>query len=139
MTKQNIAQENVVGIHMAWVVVDDLEKAVKFYTETLGLSLLQLTKEYGWAELSGPSGTRLGLAELNEQSEKWDGASVKPGDNAVVTITVKDIDAASQSYLEKGVRLLGKVMEVPGEVKLQTFQDPYGNVFQLAELLRELI
>lgn len=128
--------KNVVGINLAWVVVNDLEKAISFYTETLGLSLLEKHLEYGWAELSGPSGSRLGLAERKENSGDWDAANVKPGDNSVVSITVKDIDAAVKSYKEKGVRLLGNVMEVPGEVKLQTFQDPDGNVFQLAELLK---
>lgn len=137
MTKQNIAQENVVGIHMAWVVVNDLSKAIQFYTETLGLTLLEESKEYGWAELSGPSGTRLGLAERKDNSEEWDAANVQPGQNAVVALTVKDIEAAIKDYQAKGVRLLGKVMEVPGEVKFQTFRDLDGNLFQLAELLRQ--
>lgn len=128
---------NVIGIQMAWTVVNDLEKAIQFYTETLGLILMENCAEYGWAELSGPSGSRLGLAMRKDNSGEWDAANVQPGHNAVVTITVKDIEAAVKSYQEKGVRLLGKIMEVPGEVKLQTFQDPDGNLFQLAELLKK--
>lgn len=134
--KQNTIQENIVGIHMVWVVVKDLDKAIQYYTETLGLALQDLSKEYGWAELSGPTGSRIGLAQHNEKSGEWDATNVKPGQNAVITFTVKDINAAIESYSQKGVRLLGKVMEVPGEVKLQTFQDLDGNLFQLAELLR---
>lgn len=128
---------SIEGIQLTWVVVKNLENAIKFYTESLGFTLKEHVPEFGWAELEGTTGSRLGLAQEQDTPNEWDGTHFKAGSNGVVAITVKDIDAVSRDYVKKGVRLLGKVMEVPGEVKLQTFQDPDGNVFQLAEVLRK--
>lgn len=125
------------GIQLAWVVVKNLESAIQFYTKNLGFTLKEHVPEFGWAELESGTGSCLGLAQEQDRPSEWDGTHIKAGSNAVLTISVKDIDAVSKDYAKKGVRLLGKVMEVPGEVKLQTFQDLDGNIFQLAELLRQ--
>jgi hypothetical protein len=37
--------------------------------------------------------------------------------------------------IKKQVKMLGEMMEVPGHVKLQMFQDSDGNHFQLAQML----
>lgn len=123
------------GIQLAWVVVKNLERAIKFYTESLGFILKEHVPEHGWAELEGRMGSRLGLAQERDVANEWDGTHITAGSNAVVAITVKDLKAVADEYSKKGVRLLGRVMEIPGEVKMQTFQDPDGNVFQLAEIL----
>ncbi len=46
----------VQGNLLSWIVVKDFKEAVKFYTETVGLTLKSQNPEYGWAELSGPEG-----------------------------------------------------------------------------------
>lgn len=117
------------GMHLSWIVVANIDSAIKFYTEVIGLSLMEFSAEYGWAELSGPDGARLGIAQYSESSE------IEPGDNAVVTISVADIEKARNELLEKDVRLIGDILEVPGHVKMQTFADNDGNTFQLCQLL----
>lgn len=117
------------GIFLSWIVVSDLDDAIKFYTEILGFTLRSCYKEMGWAELSGPGGCDLGLAQANPKSD------LKAGTNAVPTITVDDIVKARNDFLKKGVTLMGDIMEVPGHVKLQTFVDKDGNTFQLVQLL----
>ena len=120
---------SVKGIKLAWVVVKDLQSALKFYTEIVGLTLKEQSPEYGWAELSGPEGIRLGVAQ--ETSDEV----FKAGMNAVVTITVDDLSATCSSFLSKGAKLVGEVIEVPGHVKMQTFEDVDGNKFQIVERL----
>lgn len=120
---------DIKGIHLAWIVVADVEAAIKFYTETVGLALMEFSKEYGWAELSGKDGARLGIAQHTATSE------IPVGGNAVITITVVDIDKAIAEFLKKKVILVGDMLEVPGHVKMQTFKDPSGNTFQLCQLL----
>lgn len=117
-------------INLAWVVVSDLDKAVEFYTDVVGMELNNRSAEYGWAELSArDGGAILGVAESNDQEP------MKPGSNAVVTISVGDIEEARQKIASKGAQLVGDVMEVPGHVKLQTFTDADGNQFQLVQKL----
>lgn len=117
------------GIFLSWIVVKDIDKAIKFYTDVVGLSLREYDKQFKWAELSGPDGTILGITQENKDYK------MHAGTNAVVTVTVKDIKKAREKFMTKGVNLIGDIMEVPGHVKLQTFADSDGNQFQLAELL----
>lgn len=122
---------SVKSINLAWIVVNDLKNAVKFYTHTIGLKLIEMQEEYGWAELAGhDGGTRLGIAQ------KSDIDPIKPGQNAVVTLTVADLAKTKSDLSKKGVKMQGDVLEIPGQVKLQMVQDQDGNSFQLVEVLR---
>lgn len=121
--------KNTLGISLSWIVVKDIEAAVKFYTQTVGLTLREFNPHYGWAELSGPEGSILGLAKENMEQ------NAKAGTNAVITVTVDNIAKARDEFLKKGVTLIGDVIEVPGHVKMQTFQDRDGNTLQMVELI----
>lgn len=115
------------GINLSWIVVKDIEKAIKFYTEVVGLKLNEFHQEFGWAELSGPSGALLGIAAEHKENP------IKAGANAVVTVSVDDIEKAKTHFTKLGAKLIGDTMEVPGHVKLQTFADVDGNTMQLCE------
>lgn len=117
------------GIELSWITVSDIKKAIKFYTEVVGLKLCEFQEEFGWAELSGPEGARLGIAQASSHMDE------KPGSNAVVTITVDNIDKTCHELKSKNVRLIGDILEVPGQVKMQTFRDADGNTFQMCEIL----
>lgn len=120
----------VKSTELCWLVVKDLKQAVEFYTKTLGLTLLNLTEEHGWAELQGKEGgTMIGLCQDSDHME------VKPGFNAVMTFTVDDIDQAIKELATRGVKFIGPVIEVPGHVKMQDFFDKDNNRFQLVQQL----
>jgi predicted enzyme related to lactoylglutathione lyase len=120
------------SLELAWIVVKDLKQAVKFYTETVGLKLLELHEEAGWAELQGAEGgALLGIARAKDEG----GCSGQPGQNACVTFTVKDVEQARQAMEAKGARCMGSIEEVPGHVKLQMVVDADGNRFQLVQKL----
>ena len=122
---------SIQGINLAWVVVRDIKKAVKFYTEVVGLKLEEMSEEYGWAELSGHAGgIRLGIAQQNDRDP------IRPGQNAVVTLTVENLTKAAADLTKKGVKTVGEVVEVPNMVKLQMIVDQDGNHFQLVEMLQ---
>ena len=123
---------NLKSMNLAWIVVNDIKKAIEFYTETVGLKLMEFHEQYGWAELEGnEGGARIGIAQKQPTSE--DG--VEPGQNAVVTFTVSNIEKAVADLTKKGAKLVGKVQEVPGHVKMQTVCDADGNRFQMVEVL----
>jgi len=119
-----------IGMQLSWITVADIKKAIKFYTEVMGFELHEFNEEFGWAELSGKEGARLGLAqECIEHGNK-------AGTNAVITVTVPNIQKAIEQLKTNKTTLIGEIMEIPGQVKLQTFTDPDGNAFQLCELLK---
>jgi predicted enzyme related to lactoylglutathione lyase len=119
------------GIFLSWIIVKDVPKAIKFYTDVVGLSLKNYHEEYGWAELSGPDGSILGIGQEGKENP------MKAGSNAVVTVSVDDIEKAKNHFTTHEAKLVGETMEVPGHVKLQTFVDIDGNTLQLVEDLNK--
>ena len=118
------------GLNLAYVVVADLKKAVHFYTEVVGLKLNELNEKFGWAELSGTEGgARLGIAQANDYEK------IKPGQNAVVTLSVDNLAASKEDLIRKGATVVGEMLEVPGVVKMQMVKDHDGNHFHLVESL----
>lgn len=115
------------GIELCWLTVKDLSAAIKFYTDIVGLTLLAHSPEFGWAELGGEGGSRLGLSVESNQNP------IKAGSNTVTCFTVDDIGQACKIFSEKGATLIGEMMEVPGHVKIQSFIDKDGNTLQLVQ------
>lgn len=123
------ARSLVKSIDLIWIVVDDFQAALKFYTEVVGLTLLTNHGDF-WAELAGPNGgALLGISQKNEH------CPIPPGHNAVLTLTVDDLDAAIEDLRKKGAKLVGDKQEVPGHARLQLFVDPSGNHGQLVQTL----
>jgi len=117
-------------IGLSWIVVKDIKAAVQYYTDVVGLKLMEFNEQYGWAELEGhEGGARLGIAQENPQEK------VKTGQNAVVTFTVDNLEESKLEMVQKGAKCQGEVMEVPGHVKMQTLVDRDSNYFQICELL----
>ncbi len=105
-----------------WFWVADMERAVGFYRDGLGLAV---GRRHGdeWAELdAGP--IRLGLHGVR------DGA-VRHGGTAV--FRVDDLDLAKAALEERGVTFEEHLGEVPGLARYASFEDPDGNSMQLIE------
>lgn len=124
------------SIGLVWIVVKDLKAAVKFYTDVAGLKIAEMCEEWGWAELEGHDGDgiRLGIAQQSPQGHE----PIQPGQNAVLTITVDNIEKANKHLQQKGAKLIGPIEEVPGHVKLQTVRDTEGNHFQIVQKIEAM-
>lgn len=120
---------------LAWIAVKDFNKAIKFYTEIVGLKLLYASEEWGWAELQGKDGEgiRLGIGKYDPKCQDFAG----PGQNAVLTFSVDNIEKSSKEMQRQGATLIGDIEVVPGHVKLQTIKDTEGNFIQLVEELSQ--
>jgi CreA protein len=110
------------------VNVSDLEKAIEWYQDALGLELVYKLDQYGWCEMAtATKHVKIGLGQTEEQ---------KAG-GTTPTFGVMDIDAARKHLESKDVRFDGDTYEIEGMVKLATFFDPDGNSYMLAETLDE--
>jgi CreA protein len=110
--------------------VSDLDRAIEWYKDTLGLELVYKLDQYGWCEMStATKHVTIGLGQ-NED--------LKTG-GATPTFGVLDIDAARKHLESKDVRFDGDTYEIEGMVKLATFYDPDGNSFMLAQSLSDEI
>jgi predicted enzyme related to lactoylglutathione lyase len=118
-------------IGLIWIVSKDVRAAIKYYTEVVGLKLMEFNEEYGWAELEGhEGGSRLGIAQESPQEQ------IVAGQNAVITFTVKSLKQSKEEMVKKGAQCKGDVLEIPGHVRMQTLIDSDGNHFQICELLQ---
>lgn len=100
----------------------DMDRAVAFYGEVLGLAVLHRAGNE-WAEFEGGS-VRLALHGTEEGSLPASGT---------VVFRVDDLDEARWSLEQRGVAFDGHESEVPGFARFATFHDPDGNPVQLIE------
>ena len=95
--------------------VSNFDRAVKFYTETLGLKLQ--SKSEGWAELA-TGGTEIDLHE---------GRKSKPsGDDPSLCFSSDNFDATYSALKSRGVNI-GAVFKPCGDLRCASFTDPDGN------------
>lgn len=117
------------SMELSWVTVKNYENSKRFFEEKLGLELEEAADEHGWLELRGEDGGMiLGVAQAQDHGPE-------AGTNAIVSMTVENIEEAIAEFKKRGVKFIDEMVEIPGHVKMITFIDPDGNNFQLVEKL----
>jgi len=114
------------GLDNVYYFVQDVSKAVRFYSEILGLKILD-QDEY-WASIA-LNGVRLGLHKANS-SEFLKSSAQRAG--ATVTFNVSNIDEAYSSFKDKGVKFLGEISRNPWGSHV-SFADTDGNLLELRQ------
>ena len=112
----------------ATLLVADLDRAVRFYVETLGFKL-RVRHGPHWGEVDAGGGLILGLHLAPEQR------GPRPGAQGSISIGLEvnqPIAEVVQVLSNRGVVFHGPVRE-DGAVKLAFFADPDGNSLYLAE------
>mgnify|MGYP000915327753 CR=1 FL=1 len=129
------------NISLAWVSTADLKQAKNFFSEILGLKISTESSEHGWLELHAKNDDfLLGVGEVKDSQHHSSFAAtaqinpIKPGQNAIITFEVTDIELAKSQLEAKGVRVY-EIATIAGHVKMAFFQDFDQNFFQLVELL----
>jgi catechol 2,3-dioxygenase-like lactoylglutathione lyase family enzyme len=105
-----------------WSHVRDLDRARRFYRETLGFEESAVDFSERWSHLNCGA-MEIGLAE----GEPHD-------DNAVAHVDVLDLKAEADRLRDAGVDV-GIILELQGEMRLLDVYDPDGNRIQLAQEL----
>lgn len=117
-------------IGLSWITTADFKKAQHFFVDTLGLEACEINDQWGWMELKAQGDDAImGVGKQGEDD------GFKAGTNGVITFTVDDIIQTKKELEAKGVSFVGDIVEVPNIVKMATFRDPDGNLFQLIESL----
>ncbi|HEY7063162.1 MAG TPA: VOC family protein [Chloroflexota bacterium] len=104
------------------VMVSDFDRAVRFYTETLGLTL-KLSAGGAWAEIEAP-GVSIGLHAAGEHGPQPGG-----GGGMSLGLQVDDLEQAMETLKARGVEF-APVM--PGQdIRIAFFRDPDGSPLYL--------
>ena len=126
---------------MPTIAVDDLDRGVKFYSETLGLSVHKLSGEMGDAAIVDVGGSdRLLLYK----------STYRRGETTYASFFVEDLEGTVRELRDKGVKFeeydfpgLKTVngIATTGELKTAWFRDSEGNILaignEVAEVMRK--
>jgi len=122
-------------IKLTSVMVDDQEKALRFYTEVLGFVKKQdfPVGEYRWITVTSPEGPN-DLELVLEPNANPDGRAFQEGmfrqGIPVAAFEAADLDAEFAKLSAKSVVFTGPPTAA-GPVKLAVFADTCGNLIQL--------
>lgn len=107
------------------VMVSNMDRAVRFYTETLGL---KMGGRYGdeWAEASA-SGVPIGLHPRARRTKRSGTGEVSIG------FEVENLDRAVEELQGKGAWFRGRISE-DGPLRIAFFADPDGNPLYIPEM-----
>jgi catechol 2,3-dioxygenase-like lactoylglutathione lyase family enzyme len=139
------------GSHHVAISVTNLERAISFYTELLGMDIAAATFPLNGTlleEVTGLPDLQARLCVVNKGSmmlELFEFVHPKPvpkdpnypvSDHGITHfgIEVTDIDATYQRLAAAGVKFHSPVRTFPRGIKATYGRDPDGNVFELLEL-----
>jgi catechol 2,3-dioxygenase-like lactoylglutathione lyase family enzyme len=112
----------------ATIFVTDLDRAVRFYTETLGLTLQFRAGEH-WAQVAVGEGLVIGL---HPAGGGWAPAPGTAGSIQVGLQVDEPLTSVVETLAERGVSFDGPIVD-DDPVRLAFFRDPDGNSLYLAE------
>ena len=128
-------------IHLTSVLVDDQQKALRFYTETLGFQLKHNIPlgEHAWITVvseEAPEGTELVLEpDAHPAARPLKRALVKDG-IPWTSFAVDDVETEHKRLVAKGVRFVQPPTDL-GPVITAVFDDSCGNLIQIQEEKRQ--
>lgn len=109
------------GISAVWLPVTDMDRAVTFYGDTLGMTVVDRQSE--WSELELGS-VKIGLNGRPQESPDGDGGA------AIAFAVDSDIEAEVDRLRSAGVEFTGGVSDHDWG-RIAPFKDPDGNDLQL--------
>jgi predicted enzyme related to lactoylglutathione lyase len=115
-------------LHSSAVVVSDRKKALRWYCDVLGFSLLDDDPEH-WTTVGHPGlGARLHLCEAGRPRSR--SRRKRPVDTGILLLTKESLPRLSRRLTKRGVRFTLPPREVPWGW-IAKFVDPDGNEFWL--------
>ena len=121
------------GIAAVTLVVEDLERAKRFYQDVFGLPVFF---EDANSAVFSFDGVLVNLLRASEAPSLVAPAKVASPDAGVrfqFTLAVDNVDAMCQRLRERGVELLNGPLDRPWGIRTASFRDPGGHIWEIAD------
>jgi lactoylglutathione lyase len=109
------------------IFVTDWERAINFYSKTLGMAVTHRSIAWGWAQMATGEG-QLALERVDPSDDE---GRALVGRFVGVSLEVPDIFATYKILAERGVDFVGPPEKQPWGGVLAHLRDPDGNVLTL--------
>jgi catechol 2,3-dioxygenase-like lactoylglutathione lyase family enzyme len=106
------------------LTVSDLEQAVRFYADTLGLAKKYQYRDYAGFECGG---VEIGVKTWGELQPPREG-------EPCIDLAVKSVDEAYKNLSSKGVKFDKGPHDARWGARVAVFRDPDGNTLQLTQI-----
>ncbi|HOO32955.1 MAG TPA: VOC family protein [Thermotogota bacterium] len=114
----------------ALFVVEDINKAKKFYSEVLGMKIIQDNGEN--VVFQGP----FALHEKEHFRKLIDNLEVNSfSNNSELYFEEDDLDELEQMLKKEEIQFIHPIREQPWKQKVIRFYDPFGNIIEIGETL----
>lgn len=121
--------------------VADLDRAIEFYTRTLGLRLMfrELDEEhheaFAFLEIEGGNLELLHVLDGHNRPVPHAAAAPQPPYCPHVALGVDDLDTILDTLTKAGIPLLKEPLAIPGKVRWCYMADPDNNVIEFVQWL----
>jgi methylmalonyl-CoA mutase C-terminal domain/subunit len=127
----------------AAIEVSDLDGAIKFYTETLGLELMSNKVDpihheaFAFLRLDGGSLELLQCLDDENQPKRFVRQIVRASNCPHLAIGTDDVDALVERLKRERIRILKGPLEIPGDVRWVYALDPDDNILEFVQCLKD--
>lgn len=111
------------------LLVDDLEKSVRFYSDVLGLKVKDTDEGFTNFQLQG---AELAVFERRSAVNMFPAKYMRPAGGAVLGFQVEDVDDACRTLAEKGVSVFEGPKTTPWGQRVAYVHDPDGYVWEIS-------
>ncbi len=121
--------------------VSDMDAAIAFYTEKIGLELMydrtdeEHHERFAFLKLEGGNLELLQNLDANNQPVAFPKPNVEEPYCPHVAIATKDLSALAMSLEKRGIPLLKGPMEIPASVRWLYVADPDNNILEFVQWL----
>lgn len=124
-------EERNIVIHNLYAVcllVNDFEKSLAFYRNTLGLVLNSQDNKYADFKLGD---TLLAIFQKDEATVMFSQSQMGKGGGAVYAYQVENVGAACKELQEKGIEIFEGPKKTPWGQTVAYFKDPDGHIWEI--------
>lgn len=130
MTTETIWTNNLFAITL---FTEDLEETKAFYRRVFELPVIFEGDTSAVFKFGSTLINLLNISQADELVTPAKVATLQDGARAVYTLQVDDVDAKCAELAAKGVTLLNGPMDRPWGIRTASFQDPAGNIWEIAK------
>ncbi len=110
------------------LLVEDFEKSLKFYRDTLGLTVRD--KEEGFANFV-LEGTELAIFQKDAATAMFPRTFMKPSGGFLIAYKVNDVMSTCDNLKKKGISIFEGPKTTPWGQTVAYFHDPDGNIWEV--------